>query len=84
MGLRMREDNGWGMDCCPPVFMGVGCEQGGTGWVPACARTTGGDGFPFSPSRGQAVIGGTGMGSCIREDKGKRWIPRLRLHGGEL
>ena len=43
MGPRMREDNGWGwiLAC---VFMGVGPVRGVRGWVPACARTTGGDG----------------------------------------
>ncbi len=63
-----REEDGFP----PPSSRG---QAGGWGWVPASARTTGGDGFPFASSRGQAVSGGTGMGPRIREDNGRGWVP---------
>ena len=57
MGSRMRRTTGGGW-IAAPVFMGVGCEQGGGGWVPACARTTGGDSCPpFLPGSEQGGRG---------------------------
>ncbi len=64
----------------PPVFMGVGSEQGGRGWVPACARTTGGDGrFTNNPFQ-MAVRGNWGwVGSPVfmgvgSEQGGRGWV----------
>ena len=42
---------------------------------PRIREDTGGDGLPFSSSRGQAVSGGTGMGPRIREDNGRGRFP---------
>ena len=61
MGPRMREDNGGGG------------EGPGEGWVPACARTTEGDGMghvPVFTGAGSPREQREGMGPRIREDNG--------------
>ena len=81
MGPRMREDNGWGwiLAC---VFTGVGPVRGVRGWVPACARTTGGDGFLPASSWGWALCGGYGDGSPHPRGQRVGMDSCLRLHGG--
>ena len=83
MGPRMREDNGWGwiLAC---VFTGAGSSRGVRGWVPACARTMGGDGFLPASSRGQALCGGYGDGSPHARGQWVGMDSCLRLHGGGL
>ena len=63
---------------------GGGCERGGRGWVPASARTTGGDGSRLPSSRGQAVSGGRGWVPASARGQREGEDSRLRLHGGRL
>ena len=60
----------------PPLHRN-GC--GGSGWVPACARTMGGG----MGSRIREDNGGRGMGSRVREDNGRGGMgPRVREDKG--
>ena len=79
----------------PPLRRGR--KDGGRwGWVPASARTTGGDGFPLPSSLGAGFARGDGDGSPhprgqrvgvdsrFREDNGWGWIPASVFTGGRL
>ena len=75
MGPRMREDNGrgWILAC---VFMGAGSSRGVRGWVPACARTMGGDGFLLASLRGWDLCGGVrGWVPACASTTGGGWVP---------
>ena len=52
------------------------------GWVPACARTMGGDGFLPASSWGWALCGGYGDGSPHARGQREGMDSSLRLHGG--
>ena len=75
-GARLREDDG-GLR----LHGGSGGEGEGS---PHARATREGMGCRPASSRGQdfSVSGGTGMGPRIREDNGRGWSSRLRLHGG--
>ncbi len=71
-----------GVDSCLRLHGGGFCVGGRMGWVPACARTTGGGGFLPASSRGWVLRGRMdGMGPRMREDNGRGWIPACVFTG---